>query len=128
MKSDWRYCPSISGCFFHVATCWLIDNHDTGSRWDTLRIRGRSRIAFLDDTVGIILNGAILDGLIARHGSIWFGLACGLVLPEARKCRTEQKSCKNELGGLSVKSHGWFPPAAIMFCLRKSGNAPRVKS
>ncbi|HEY2114643.1 MAG TPA: hypothetical protein VGJ51_06115 [Candidatus Angelobacter sp.] len=23
---------------------------------------------------------------------------------------------------------GWFPPAAIMFCLRKGGNAPQVKS
>jgi hypothetical protein len=104
----------ISVCFFHGATCWLIDNHHTGSRWDTLRIRGRSGITFLDDTVGIILNWVVLNWLIALRGSVWFGLACGLVLREAGKCRTEQKSCKSELGSLSVKPHGLFPPAAIM--------------
>jgi hypothetical protein len=56
--------------------------------------------------VGIVLNGVLLDGLIALRGSIWFGLVRILVLREARKCRTEQKSCKSELGGLSVKPHG----------------------
>jgi hypothetical protein len=56
--------------------------------------------------VGIVLDWVVLDGPIAQRGSVWFGLVCVLVLREARKCRTEQKSCKSELGGLSVKPHG----------------------
>jgi hypothetical protein len=78
--------------------------------WDILRIRGRSGIASLDDTVGIVLNG-----LIVLHGRVWFGLVRVLVLREARKCRTEQKSCKDELGSFSVKPHG------VGFLLRQSG-------
>jgi hypothetical protein len=62
------------------------------------------------------------------RGSVWFGLVRVLVLREARKCRTEQKSCKSELGGLSVKPHKVFPPAAIMLIERNAHNAPQVKS
>jgi len=85
---------------------WAIDDHNTGSCRDTLRLRGRSGIAYPDNTVGTILNWVVLNGLIALRGSVWFGLVRVLVLREARKYRTEQKSCKSELGGLSVKPHG----------------------
>jgi hypothetical protein len=83
--------------------------------WDILRIRGRSGIASLDDTVGIVLNG-----LIALHGRVWFGLVRVLVLREARKCRTEQKSCKDELGSFSVKPHG-----LVSSCGNQVGSANR---
>jgi hypothetical protein len=64
--------------------------------------------------------GIVLNELIALRGSVWFGLVRVLVLREAGKCGTEQKSCKNELGGFSVKPHWSFPPAAIML---KSANS-----
>jgi hypothetical protein len=99
-----------------------MDDDNAGTRRDTQGARKRSGITFLDDAVGTILNG-----LIALRGSVGFGLTCVLVLGEARKCRSEQESCKSELGGLSVKPHGLVPPASIMFCLPRSGNAPQVK-
>jgi hypothetical protein len=70
--------------------------------------------------VGIVLNGVILNGLIALRGNVWFALACGLVLRKARKCGTEQKSCKNKLGGPGVKPHGYFLLRSSCFACAKA--------
>src|ERR1041385_2338817 len=85
-----------------------MDDHYFSSRRHTLRIRCRSGIRSLVDTVGIALNGVALHGLIALCRSVRFGLARVLVLREARKCCTEDKGCENELGGFGLKPHGCF--------------------
>jgi hypothetical protein len=91
-----------SSCFFSGTLGPIIDDHNAGSRRDTLRTRERSGIASVD-TVGIVLDVIVLDGLIALRGNVWLRLA--LVLGEACKTCTEQKSCKNELSSFSVKPH-----------------------
>jgi hypothetical protein len=63
---------------------------------------------------------SFLNGLIALQGRVWFGLVRVLVLREARKCRTEQKSCKDELGSFSVKPHG-----LVSSCGNQVGSANR---